>query len=102
MISNFGPYQINGEIGHGGFGRVFKAIDGRLDRAVAIKVLTATGDPDLLRRFSSEARSTAKLHHPNIVTIYDVGEHEGAPFIVMEYLEGSDLRHMIANPVPVD
>ena len=102
MISNFGPYQITEEIGRGGFGRVFKATDVRLQRAVAIKVLTAIGDPDLLRRFSLEARSTANLHDPNIVTIYDVGEHEGAPFIVMEYLEGRDLRQMIAALVPVD
>lgn len=102
MISNFGPYQVTAEIGRGGFGRVFKATDTRLGRAVAIKVLTATGDSDLFRRFGAEARSTARLHHPNIITIYDVGEHEGAPFIVMEHLEGRDLRQVIADPVPVD
>jgi serine/threonine protein kinase len=68
-----------------------------MGRLVAVKTLTAGGDPELLLRFRNEAASAGKLHHKNIVTIYDFGEHEGEPYIVMELLEGEDLQRIIAS-----
>lgn len=87
-------YRIIAKLGAGGMGEVWRALDTRLDRAVAIKVLPAefTQDADRLRRFEQEARATSALNHPNILTVYDIGTHEGAPFIVMELLEGEELR----------
>ena len=90
-----GRYQIAAEIGSGGFARVYSAQDPSVGRTVAIKVMNAPGDPDLVRRFRSEALTTTMLTHKNIVTIYDYGEHEGAPYLVMEYLEGVNLQNLI-------
>ncbi len=89
-----GHYQIVESIGAGGMGEVFRAHDSRLGRDVAVKVLFAvvSGDDDRLKRFEQEARATAKLNHPNILAIYDVGRHEGSPYIVSELLEGTTLR----------
>jgi eukaryotic-like serine/threonine-protein kinase len=89
-----GPYEILSPLGAGGMGEVWRARDTRLDREVAIKVLPASfaRDVDRLRRFEQEALATSALNHPNILTIYDVGDHEGTPFIVAELLEGEDLR----------
>ncbi len=92
-----GRYQVESQIGTGGFGRVYKAFDPSVGRPVAIKVLTALDSPDLLARFQTEARTTGSLHHPNIVTILDFGEDEGAPYLVMEYLEGQDLQQLSAS-----
>jgi Tol biopolymer transport system component len=90
----FGPYQVIVRIGAGGMGEVYRARDARLSRDVAIKVLLdlVAADADRIRRFAQEARAIAALNHPNILTIYDIGEYEGAPYIVTELLEGDDLR----------
>jgi Tol biopolymer transport system component len=87
-------YRIVSKLGSGGMGEVYRALDTRLDRAVAIKVLPAefANDPERLRRFEQEARATSALNHPNILTVHDFGLHEGIPFIVMELLEGEELR----------
>src|SRR5262245_59500903 len=91
---SIGAYKILALLAAGGMGVVYRARDERLRRDVAIKVLPAsfTNDADRLRRFEQEAHATSALNHPNILTIYDIGEHEGAPFIVAELLEGEELR----------
>jgi eukaryotic-like serine/threonine-protein kinase len=94
-----GPYRVLEKIGSGGMGEVYRARDERLARDVAIKVLKPSfaNDPDRLRRFELEARSAAALSHPNIVAIYDIGMHNGAPYIVSELLEGETLRQRLAQ-----
>jgi serine/threonine protein kinase/Tol biopolymer transport system component len=89
-----GPYRIAGIIGEGGMGAVYRAQDTRLGRDVAIKVLTAVtlDDRERLARFEQESRTTGMLNHPNLLTVYDVGNHEGTPFLVTELLEGETLR----------
>ena len=92
--SMLGPYRVAGVIGEGGMGVVYRAKDGRLGRDVAIKVLTnvAVEDRERLQRFEQEARATGMLNHPNLLTIYDVGEEHGTPYLVSELLEGETLR----------
>ncbi len=92
-----GPYDIVGKIGAGGMGEVYRARDERLGRDVAIKVLTAefAADPERLRRFEQEARAASALNHPNILTVFDVGSHEGSPYLVTELLEGQSLRERL-------
>jgi len=92
-----GPYQINAVIARGGMGIVYQATDTRLDRQVALKMLAPLGGPDELRvvRFLREARITASLDHPNIVKVYDVGTHDGQPFMVIELLDGETLRNRL-------
>src|SRR5687767_8977976 len=92
--SSIGHYRIVSKLGAGGMGEVFVAHDARLDRSVAIKLLPAdfARDEDRLRRFEQEAKATSGLNHPNILTVYDIGEHNGSPFIVAELLEGEELR----------
>ena|SRR5207249_247714 len=87
-------YQILSLLGRGGMGEVYRALDMRLDREVAIKILPAaySSDPDRLRRFQQEARAAGRLNHPNVLTVYDVGVYQGAPYIVTELLEGHELR----------
>jgi serine/threonine protein kinase len=89
-----GPYEIQSLIGAGGMGEVYRARDGRLDRTVAIKVLpiSFSADRDRLQRFAQEARSAAALNHPNILSIFDIGDNRGAPYVVSELLEGETLR----------
>ena len=85
-------------------GEVYRAHDSRLDREVAIKVLPAEllSDEDRLRRFEQEAKATSALNHPNILTVYDIGEHEGSPFIVAELLDGEELRFRLdEGPIPL-
>jgi eukaryotic-like serine/threonine-protein kinase len=99
-----GPYEILGAIGAGGMGEVYRARDSRLGRAVAIKVLPAavSSDPARRRRFEHEARATGLLNHPNILAVHDVGDHEGAPYLVAELLEGETLRGRLqAGTVPL-
>src|SRR5436190_14731831 len=92
-----GPYEICEQIGSGGMGEVYRAQDKRLGRQVAVKLLPAmyAGDPDRLRRFEQEARAAGVLNHPNILTIYDIGTHEGVPYIVSELLQGETLRERL-------
>jgi eukaryotic-like serine/threonine-protein kinase len=98
-------YRILEPLGSGGMGEVFRAEDTRLRRQVAVKFLSAelTRDPASLERFQREARAASSLNHPGICTIYDVGEHIGQPYLVMEVLEGQTLRERIDDrPLPVD
>ncbi len=97
--SRLGPYEILAPIGAGGMGEVYRARDPRLSREVAIKVLPATFSPDAdrLRRFEQEARAAGVLNHPNITAVYDVGQHDGAPYVVQELLEGETLRAELAG-----
>jgi eukaryotic-like serine/threonine-protein kinase len=98
-----GRFEILGQLGAGGMGDVYRAHDPQLVRDVAIKTLPSalSIDPDRLRRFEREARATARLNHPNILAVHDVGVHEGIPFIVTELLEGETLRHhMNGRPLP--
>src|SRR5437764_13429605 len=92
--TKLGPYVIQSAIGAGGMGEVYRAHDGRLNRDVAIKVLPASfsSDPDRLQRFAQEARAAAALNHPNILASYDIGEWNGAPYIVSELLQGETWR----------
>ncbi|HEX2122551.1 MAG TPA: serine/threonine-protein kinase, partial [Thermoanaerobaculia bacterium] len=102
--TSFGRYEVLGAIGAGGMGEVYAARDPHLGRRVAIKMLPLrlTTDRDTLTRFTHEARSASALNHPNIVTIHEVGADEGAPYIVMEYIDGTDLRTLInAGEVPM-
>ena len=94
-----GHYEILRPIGAGGMGEVFVARDPKLGRKVAIKLLPPrlATDRDTLARFTQEARSASALNHPNIVTIHEVGAAEDAPFIVMEYVDGRDLRTLIGE-----
>src|SRR5438093_9682389 len=97
-------YTLEEEIGRGGMGVVYRAVDARLGRAVAIKMLPtgATTDPERNRRFIQEARSASALNHPNIVTIHDIDEEGGATFIAMELIEGTPLDQLITGgPLPV-
>lgn len=100
-----GVYTITRLLGAGGMGEVWRARDDRLGRDVAIKVLLPhfSNDADRVRRFGSEARAAGAMNHPNIVTVYDVGEHDGMPYLVAECLEGRNLRQRLeAGPVPAD
>src|SRR5262245_61252101 len=99
MIERMGKYQIVEQIGRGGMGSVYKAHDPLLKRPVALKVISSNVDvtDELRARFFREARACAQLNHPNIITIFDMGEDQGRLFIVMEYLEGEELREVIAN-----
>src|ERR1700684_328135 len=90
-----GKYKVKEEIGSGGFGRVYSAHDPGFNRTVAIKVMSAPGDPDLVQRFRTEATTVANLHHKNIVTVHDSGVQSGAPYLVMEYLKGTNLQDLI-------
>ena len=90
-------YRIVSKIGAGGMGEVYLAEDTRLNRKVAVKLLPASfaTDEDRVRRFEQEARATSALNHPNILTVYDIGAQDGAPFIVAELLEGEELRERL-------
>jgi serine/threonine protein kinase len=95
--ARLGAYEILGPLGAGGMGEVYRARDSRLHRDVAIKVLPAgfATDPDRLTRFEQEARAAAALNHPNILAVHDLGQHDGAPFIVTELLDGTSLREAL-------
>ncbi|HET6370657.1 MAG TPA: serine/threonine-protein kinase, partial [Nitrospiria bacterium] len=94
-----GKYEIQGEIARGGMGVVYKAVHASLNRTVAIKVLHPqfAGDPDFLKRFQREARAMARLDHEHVIRVFDVGEEQGAPYIVMEYFEGKDLKRVMLD-----
>ncbi len=92
-----GRYEIRAELGRGGMARVYRAVDTQLQRPVAIKILAAqlSLDPEYIRRFEREATTAANLHHPAIVTIYDVGEEDGLHYIAMEYVAGRSLHAVL-------
>ena len=98
-----GKYEVTGVVGRGGMGTVYKATDSRIGRPVAIKILSGAydDDPDLLARFYREAKSTGSLQHQNIVTVYELGDQEGIPYLVMEYLEGQSLDALFASKKPL-
>ncbi len=103
-MHKFGRYEIKTEIARGGMATVFHAYDPRFERDVAIKVLPREflHDPQFRTRFDREAKTIASLEHPAIVPVYDFGEEEGQPFIVMRYMSGGDLSDRIAKgPIPV-
>src|SRR6202051_183080 len=103
--TKLGPYEILSAIGAGGMGEVYKARDTRLDRIVAIKVLpTHLADRSELReRFEREARTIASLNHPGICTLHDIGQQDGADYLVMEYLEGETLaQRLLKGRLPLE
>ena len=101
--TRFGHYEILCALGAGGMGEVYRARDTRLGRVVAIKTVPwhRQSDPDAVLRFEREARSASALNHPNIVTIYELGQVGGAHYIAMELVEGETLRaQLAAGPMP--
>ncbi len=97
--ARLGPYEILSPLGAGGMGEVYRGRDPRLGREVAIKVLPSSfsGNPDRLKRFEQEARAAGVLNHPNLTIVYDIGQHDGAPYVVQELLEGNTLREELAG-----
>lgn len=98
-----GRYTVVGRIGKGGMGMVYRALDASLDREVALKTLTLEGalDEESRKRFQIEARAAARLQHPNIITVYELGEDRGVPFIAMELLPGVDLEALLRSREPL-
>jgi serine/threonine-protein kinase len=103
LSGRIGKYEILHSIGKGAMGQVYKAHDTVLDRDVALKVMVAqiADDPELKQRFEREARAVAKMQHPNLVTVFDLGSHEGSPYIAMEFLKGQDLQKAVRQPPPM-
>ena len=102
--TRLGVYEIVGLLGAGGMGEVYRARDARLNRDVAVKVVPPSfaGDADRLERFEQEARAAAALNHPNILSVFDVGMHDAAPYVVSELLEGETLRERLTqSSIPV-
>ncbi|HKB72064.1 MAG TPA: serine/threonine-protein kinase, partial [Thermoanaerobaculia bacterium] len=97
--TRLGPYEILSPLGAGGMGEVFRARDARLGREVAIKVLAAEASESVERRarFEKEARAASALNHPNIVSIYDIGETNGTTYIAMELVDGATLRESLPS-----
>jgi eukaryotic-like serine/threonine-protein kinase len=95
--TKLGPYEVVSLIGTGGMGEVYRVRDSRLGRDVALKILPESfaREPERLRRFEQEARAVAALNHPNILAVFDIGQHNGAPFLVSELLEGESLREVL-------
>jgi len=103
--ARLGPYEILGAVGAGGMGEVYKARDTRLERTVAIKVLPPhlSASPEVRQRFEREAKTISQLSHPHICALYDVGNHEGIEYLVMEFLEGETLeQRLVRGPLPVE
>src|SRR5262245_36326736 len=94
-----GPYEVTALLGAGGMGMVYKAVDTRLDRTVAIKVLPdhVAADPESRQRFEREAKSLAALSHPHICPVFDLGHQDAVDFLVMEFLDGETLERRLAR-----
>jgi serine/threonine protein kinase len=92
-----GRYRVDALLGQGGMGAVYRAHDTELGRDVALKLVVDEQNPELVKRIRKEARAASAFAHPNVATIYDVSEHEGRPFIVMELVEGQSLRRLLAE-----
>ena len=101
MTTSYGKYQVLEQVGEGGFGRVFRALDPLLKREVAIKTCTLR-QPEVRARFVREAEIVAKLKHPHIVTVYDFGVEDGEPYLVQEMLTGKDLQEVLDSGITVD
>jgi Tol biopolymer transport system component/predicted Ser/Thr protein kinase len=97
--TKLGPYEIQSPVGAGGMGEVYRARDTRLQRTVAVKILPSqlAEDPDARQRFEREARTISSLNHPNICTLYDIGQQDGMDFLVMEFLEGETLADRLSK-----
>ena len=102
-IKRIGKYDVIEILGRGGMGVVYRAVDRQIGREVAVKTLTqgVAGDREMLARFYEEGRKTGRLNHPHIVTVYDLGEDNGIPYIVMERVEGDPLDKIIARDMPL-
>ena len=102
-LKQIGRYEIQRRLGKGGMGSLYLARDPGLDRLVAIKLLKEDflEEQEFRERFTREARALARLRHPNIVVVYDYGEHEGRPFILMEYIDGETLSQRLARTPPL-
>jgi serine/threonine-protein kinase len=102
-ITRIGRYDIVGLLGRGGMGVVYRGIDKALGREVAIKTLTSgiSSDPEMLARFYEEGRKTGSFKHPNIVTVYELGDHNGIPYIAMELVEGNPLDKLLQRGEPI-
>jgi serine/threonine-protein kinase len=106
-MQTIGPYRLVKELGRGGMGVVFEAFDPAIGRTVALKVIrsqslaTAEEDAQLKLRFAREASAAGRLSHPNIVTVYQLGEHDGMQYLVMEYITGSSLEVLLAPRLPL-
>src|SRR5437879_6369876 len=103
--TKLGPYEILAPLGAGGMGEVYRARDARLDRTVAIKILPAhlSQNAEAKERFDREARAISSLSHPNICHLYDVGQQDGASYLVMEYLDGETLADRLRKgPLPLE
>src|SRR5262249_2885081 len=98
-VTRLGPYEVTGSLGAGGMGEVYRAPDARLGLSVAIKVLpaAASADSDRVKRFEQEARIVGALNHPNLLSVFDTGHHEGAPYVVFELLDGETLRRRLES-----
>jgi len=103
LPDRFGPFVVTNLVGSGGMGAVYRARDSRLNRDVAIKVLAnAATDPGRQRRFGEEAQAASALNHPNILTVFDIGVHDGVPYIVSELVDGTTLRACLDRaPLPI-
>jgi Protein kinase domain len=103
--ARLGPYHILAAIGSGGMGEVYRGVDTRLGRTVAVKILTAalTRDLEARERFRREARAASSLSHPHICTLFDVGHQDSVDYLVMEYVDGETLAARLARgPLPID
>src|SRR6266545_4037255 len=94
-----GRYRIRTRVARGGMATVYTAVDERLERTVALKIIHTAQhrDPQFVERFTDEAKTIARLTHPNVVAVYDQGSHDGMPYLVMEYVRGRTLRELLAD-----
>src|SRR3954470_14353627 len=97
--TKLGPYEVVSALGAGGMGEVYRALDTRLDRSVAIKVLSpqVVSTTNLKERFEREARAISALNHPHICQLYDVGSQDGTEYLVMEFVEGETVADRLAK-----